>query len=194
MALTPQITLTANLESILAGAEMGGYLRITLCGSGPIVPAVPGTCILADATIPKLVGPQVGSTPLSIDLYGNDVITPGPDVTFYEVAVLDAEKNVIQAGNYRFDGAGIIDLSEAAQIVAPYGFPLQFLKVIACTGAVPGVNYVAPGARLIVAVLYNGTILDPADWSSVGTAITLNFATEIGPDGTPDKINALCVV
>lgn len=194
MAVTPQITLTANLESILAGAELGGYLRITLCGSGPVIPAVPGTCILADATIPKIIGPQVRSTPISIELYGNDVIVPGPDITFYEIAVLDQDKNVIQSGNYRFDGAGTTDLSEAAQILAPYGFFLGFLKVVACTGAVPGTHYAAPGAQFIVAVLYNGVVLDPTDWSAVGRAITLNFATEIGPDGTPDKINALCVV
>ena len=196
MPVTPQITLTANLESILAGAETGGYLRITLCGSGPIIPAVPGTSVLADALIPQILGPQVGSTPLSIELYGNDVIVPGPDVTFYEVAVLDKDKNVIQAGNYRFDGTETIDLSEAVQIVAPYGFWLGFLKVVACTGAVPGTHYQVPApALLIVAVLYNGVILDPTDYSvAPGTTnITLNFATEIGPDGTPDKINALCV-
>lgn len=196
MPVTPQITLTANLESILAGAETGGYLRITLCGSGPVIPAVPGTCVLADATIPQIIGPQVGSTPLSIELYGNDVIVPGPDVTFYEIAVLDDDQNVIQAGNYRFDGAGTIDLSEAAQIVAPYGFWLGFLKVVACTGAVPGTHYQAPGF-LVIAVLYNGVILDPTDYSvAPGTTnITLlTFATQVGPDGQPDKINALCVV
>jgi len=187
--LTPQITLTANLQSILAGAETGGSLRITLCGSGPIIPSVPGTCVLADATIPQKVGPQVGATPISVTLYGNDVIEPGPDITFYEIAVLDDEDNVIQSGNFRFDGTQTIDLSDAAQIVAPYGFWLGFLKVVGCTGAVPGTHYAAPGAKQIIAVMYNQGILDPTDWSAVGAAITLNFATLLG-----DKINALVVI
>ncbi|HET6220169.1 MAG TPA: hypothetical protein VFE27_24285 [Acidobacteriaceae bacterium] len=193
MPLTPQITLTAHLETILAGADTGGYLRITLCGSGPVMPAVPGTCMLADATIPQIVGPQVGAGPLSIELFGNDVIEPGPDVTFYEIAVLDDDKNVIQAGMYRFDGAGTIDLSEAVQIMPPYGFPVGVLAVRDCVGAVPGSHYLAPGTP-VVAVIYNGTILDPnavptPDYTLVGPAITLSFNTQVG-----DKINALCVV
>lgn len=194
-ALTPQITLTANLESIIGGAFTGGFLRITLCGSGPIIPAVPGTCLLADATIPQITNAQVDAGhPITVKLFGNDVITPGPDVTFYEIAVLDSDENVIQSGNYRFDGVAAIDLSQAVQIVAPYGFFLGFLKVAHCTGAVPGNVYVAPG--LVVGVFYNGALLGPAaDYTLAPDRKTINltFMTEI-QNGVLDEISALCVV
>src|SRR5215831_333514 len=111
------ITLNANLESIIGAAATGGYLRITLCGFGPSLPSVRGTCMIANAGVPQLVGPQVGSTPITVQLYGNDVITPAN--TFYEVAVLDANQNVVQCGNYSFSGSGTYDLSNAAQLVQP---------------------------------------------------------------------------
>lgn len=120
MTIAAEVTLNANLESILGGGEGGGYLRIILCGSGAVIPVVAGTCVLEDATIPQLIGPQVGSTPISQLLFGNDVITPNG--TFYEIAVLDGRKNVVQAGMYQFAQAGgpnTVDLSTATQIPAP---------------------------------------------------------------------------
>src|SRR5215469_2552433 len=71
MATTPQITLTATLDTIMGGGFEGGWLRITLCGYGPAAPTVPGA-MLADAGIPQLLGPQAGGTALTIALFGND--------------------------------------------------------------------------------------------------------------------------
>lgn len=190
--MPPGVTLSANLENVLGGTALGGYLRITLCGFGPVIPCIPGTGILANAGVPQIVGPQVGGTPISKSLWGNDAITPAN--TFYEIAVLDNDKNVIQAGLYQFaNAAGAVDLSQAAQIVGPYGFQLPSLASQACAGAIPGSIYTAPGRP--IAVFYNGVYLPPNQlapihsYSAAGEVITLNFATESG-----DRIDALCLL
>lgn len=194
MAITPGVNLTANLESILGGTEKGGFLRITLCGFGPVLPAVPNVGMLADAGIPMYVGPQVGSTPIAQTLWGNDVINPSG--TFYEIALLDQDKDVIQAGIYQLNNdAGTVDLSTLTQYLGPYGFSLGSLKYMPCTGAVPGTTYLAAGS--VIAVSYNGIFLvkNPATGTLGYTlagdekTITLNFATQTG-----DRIDALCVL
>ena len=189
MPLTPQITLTANLESIVGGAAEGGYLRVTLCGYGPQPPAVPGTCMLADAGVPQLVGPQVGSTPISITLFGNDVITPSN--TFYEVSVLDANQDVIQSAMYQFTGSGSFDLSSAQPILPPFnlGFVIATMKYLACNAPprLPGTIFTAPGPPLAVA--YNGVFLGSEYYTIEGSQINLTFATELG-----DRIDAFCIV
>lgn len=187
MATTPQITLTANLDSILAAAANAGYLRITLCGYGPQVPAVPGTCVLADAGVPQMVGPQNGS-PLSIALFGNDVIQP-PN-TFYEIAVLDANQDVIQCGMYQFTGSGSFDLSQAQQILPPFnlGFAISTLVYARCTQVgLGGSVYTAPGVP--VAIAYNGVLMGSEFYTISGDTITLNgWSTEVG-----DRIDAFCI-
>lgn len=188
MPLTPAITLNANLDSILGGNE-GGYLRITLCGYGAQLPAVPGVGMIADAGIPQYIGPQVGSTALSTPLWGNDVIAPGN--TFYEIAVLDANRDVIQTGIYQLGGSGPIDLTLADQILAPYGFALGSLAYQSCV-SVTANTFTAPGP--VVAVSYNGILLaynDPTrlSYTVSGRTIMLNFSTETG-----DRIDAFCLV
>lgn len=190
MPVTPQITLSAQLNSILGGSALGGFLRITLCGFGPVMPAVPGNGMIADAGVPQTVGPQGGSGPLTQLLWGNDVITPA--TTFYEVAVLDQNKNPIQCGNYLFTGTGTVDLSGAAQIVPPYGFKLGNLRYAPCTGSLPGTHFTAPGT--VIAASYNGVLLPygmalpTLSYTATGNAITLNF-----PAGLGDRIDAFCI-
>lgn len=195
MPTAPGVTLTANLASIIGETEGGGYLRITLCGSGPVIPVVAGTCVLEDATIPQYVGPQVGSTPIQAILFGNDVITPGPNTTFYEIAVLDSNKDVIQAGLYQFlNSAGAVDLSSATPYIGPYGFYLPLLAYLACSGAFPGTVYVAPGP--VIAIAYNGELLPRGlafpilsyTLAPDQVTATLNFNTEAG-----DQVDALCI-
>lgn len=195
--ITPGVTLEANLTSIIGEAEGGGYLRVTLCGYGPMIPVVPtGGAVLQDAGVPQIIGPQVGSTDVSVLLWGNDVIVPGPNVTFYEIAVLDKNQNVIQAGLYQFlNSAGTVDLSTLVPYVGPYGFYLPLLGYEPCTGAVPGNVYVAPGP--VVALAYNGVILPAGQafpilsyaLASDEVTATLNFNTELG-----DLVDALCIV
>lgn len=193
--MPPGVTLTANLESILGGTAEKGYLRVTLCGFGPTIPRVIGTGILADAGIPRVIGPQVDNThPITQLLWGNDVITP--DATFYEIAILDDSQNVIQAGLYQFlNAAGTVALDSAPQIEGPYGFQLPNLSYQPCTGAVPGTVYVAPGA--VLAAAYNGVLLPIGEalpvlsYTVAGdeVTITLNFATQNG-----DRVDALCIL
>jgi hypothetical protein len=185
-------TLTANLVDI-TGAETGGYLRITLCGFGPVVPLINANFMVASAGIPLLVGPQVGATPLSVSLFTNAAITPAG--TFYEIAVLDANKNVIQCGNYQFNTPNVtVDLSGATQIIPPYGFALGGLQYAHCTGAIPGTVYTAPGT--VIAASYNGVFMVAGQaapvlsYTATGNVITLNFNTQVGDRG----IDALCVV
>lgn len=195
--MPPGVNLTAKLENI-EGTNEPGYLRVTLCGFGPIVPCIRGTGILANAGIPKVVGPQVDlAHPITVPLWGNDAITPAD--TFYEIAVLDGSQNVIQAGLYQFlNAAGNVDLSNAAQIPGPYGFQLGDLRYQPCTGAVPGSVYVAPGP--VVAVAYNGVLMPeglalPILSFTVAVdkvTITLNFVTQAGPPG--DSIDAFCIL
>lgn len=187
---TPAITLTANLQTVAGGGLEGGYMRVTLCGYGSQVPSVPGTSLLADAGVPQLIGPQTSAgSPLSVQLYGNDVIVPAN--TFYEIAVLDLNKNVIQAENYLLTGSGTFDLSSLVPIMPPFGFPPINLRYAPCTGS--GTAWVAPGSYLL-GVAYNGVMLRAGlpppllSYTAVGTAITLTFA----PDPL-DKIDAFCV-
>jgi hypothetical protein len=191
MATTPQIHLTANLESIIAGGETPGYLQVTLCGYGPVLPCVPGTGMLADAGVPQLIGPQVGSTPLEVDLYGNDVIQP-LNQTFYAVAVLDRKKNVIQSGIYQFTGSGTQDLANAGQVLPPFnlGFVITTMRYMSCNAPprLPNTVFTAPGAP-VLAVAYNGVFLGPDYYTIDGAQINLTFTTELG-----DRIDAFCIV
>jgi hypothetical protein len=98
MPITPGVTLTATTKNFMGNAALQGYLRITLCGFGPVLPSVPTVCMLANAGVPQFLGPASSFSQL---LWGNDVIAPVN--TFYEVAMLDTNKNVIQAGIYSLD-------------------------------------------------------------------------------------------
>jgi hypothetical protein len=110
--------LTANLLTILGEGVEHGYLRITLCGYGMVTPAIATVGMLADAGIPQLLGPQTDAvTPLLITLPRNNVITPAG--TFYEIAVLDQNQNVIQTENYQFNGPGPFDLSTSSPVTPP---------------------------------------------------------------------------
>lgn len=116
---TPQITLTATLLDY-SGNQLGtvtnpAYLRIALCAFGPTLPCVPGTGNIGKVSSWPGDIPYTG-TQLTVLLWGNDVITPGPDQTYYAIAVIDSQGNVVQTGCYQFDGAQTIDLSEAPQL------------------------------------------------------------------------------
>src|ERR1700744_5624905 len=99
----PAITLTATLQDASGNIDTGAKLRITLAGFGGIVPKVNNVSMLAQIRQEALQG---GSGPLSLLLYGNDVITPGPSITFYCIEVIDSKRNIVQSGNYQIAGSG----------------------------------------------------------------------------------------
>jgi hypothetical protein len=123
MPATPTITLTATLQDFCGNAAgtaaNPAKLRIALCmlpGQGQVLPAIAGTANIAQ------MGPwyyyDTGSG-ISLELWGNDVISPQPGpiaITYYEIAVIDGEGNMVQVGAYQFEGTLTIDLSEAPQI------------------------------------------------------------------------------
>jgi hypothetical protein len=117
MPQVPQITLVASLQDPNGNIDVGGYLRVTLAGFGGLVPRVNGTAILSKARGVKLI--QTAGGPNVISIYGNDVITPGPNITFYCIEVFDSKNNLIQSGNYQLSGSGAIDLSTLNQYFPP---------------------------------------------------------------------------
>jgi hypothetical protein len=200
LPLIPQITLTATLDD-LSGVAAGtvanpSRLRIALCGYGETLPAIPGTANIA------LVGPKeyfsTGGM-LTIPLWGNDVIEPivsGVPQTFYEIAVIDGQQNVVQCVAYQFAGTAVIDLSNATPYLPPspppaFTVPLNYLAVTPQPAQAEGVVYTAPGS--IVMVFYNQLAQRKGiDWNPVGvslTQFTLTFATF-----AEETIYALCLV
>lgn len=168
MPITPNTTLTADLQSILgAGAGDGGAsLDITLCGFGPFMPSVSSVGVLADAGTPMNVA-QVGNTPISQLLWGNDQITPGN--TFYSIAVKGPNGNVVQCGNYQFIAPliGNQDLS-TLQPNFPQSYPPRFL------GYVPMPFSATP--------IFSGALGNVFDITLTGN-VTASTLTAVAPGG-----------
>lgn len=111
--MTPSITLTATLDTLAGGAAGSvanpAKLRIALCGYGGTLPHIVGTANVAHPGPYPFFDTGAGINTL---LWGNDQITPAG--TWYEIAVLDGNDNVVQCAAYQFTGTQVIDLSNAA--------------------------------------------------------------------------------
>src|ERR1700678_4565538 len=123
MPLTPQITLTATLldysGAAIGSAALPAKIRIALCGYGEYLPRISGTAMVGKIVSWPFDIAYTG-TPLSILLWGNDVILPSN--TYYSIAVIDPSGNVIQANTYVFTGNRTYDLSTVApSLPAPSG-------------------------------------------------------------------------
>jgi hypothetical protein len=131
---------------------------------------------------------------ISTLIWGNDQISPSG--TYYSIEILDGEDNVVQCGAYELTGTGSQDLSNLAQIIPPYGFPLAALTYLPCALGANNHSFTAPG--LVIAPAYNGVLLPEGQslptlsytLDSTGTRITLNF--DIDPSW--ERIDAFCVV
>lgn len=121
MSLTPQIHLTINLDDY-SGVQIGSagtpaYVRVALCGFGSFLPRVPGTTFIGKiASWPSDI-PYIGA-PLTLDLFGNDVITPVG--TYYTISILDTNKNVLHCNAYVFTGGFTADLSSLSPTFPSY--------------------------------------------------------------------------
>lgn len=176
MPLTPQVTLTATLTDI-SGNDIGtvsnpATLEVVLCGFGPILPCVPGTCNIDQIEIVE----RTSDGAISILLWGNDVIYPLG--TFYQVTLRDGKKKVVQSGAFQFIGSGSRDLSSAAQI-SP-GVTSIFEE--APSGTFPGTTYLLskiPINGLLLGLFLNAGYLRPGiDYSIIGRTLTTTFATQ----------------
>jgi hypothetical protein len=140
-----------------------------------VLPAVPGTSNIA------LVGPKeyfsTGAA-ISIPLWGNDAIAPAG--TYYEIAVIDGQQNVVQCGAYRFTGTETIDLSQALQLLTG----VTYLTAAVPNGAFPGSSYSLPlpfqNAAGDPLLYYGGLLQDPQWFEIAANFLSLNFETAAG--------------
>ena len=185
MSLTPQITLTVKLYdyqgNVIGSSSAPAYLRIALCGYGQTLPCIPGTGMVGG-----LGGdiPFVGST-LNVLLWGNDVITPAG--TYYAISILDASKNVVQSGIYKFTGTQTIDLSNATQIVQPSIAPPAASETSQTWTTAAGLTGLTlatvPRAGTLVKLFRNRLLQVPTnDYTISGASITFNGFTSNNGD------------
>lgn len=162
MPLTPQITLTVNLLDF-SGNQLGSiaqpaYLRVQLVNFGNTLPRVSGSGMVAKVVTNPADIPYTGSQ-ISVPLWGNDVITPGPNITYYAISILDANKNVVQAGAYQFTGTGSFDLSAVAQFLPPVIVPAPGIPVLtnpSGTQTIAG-NLVIQGTLTVTGAINSGS-------------------------------------
>lgn len=196
MPTTPGITLTFTLVDFegneLGSATQPAWLRVALCNFGSNLPRIPGTAVIGEVSSWFADIPYFG-TPGTIDLWGNDQITPSG--TYYSIAVLDTNKNVVQTQLYVFTGTTTVDLSSATPFNPPNPPGLPQLQLAACSGAVPGTAYTAPGTIVPGGVFYNGVQMRPGltdgtpSYNQSGSSgINLTFTTQAG-----DRIDALVI-
>lgn len=140
MPLAPAITLTATLQDTSGTVIPRGQLRITLCGYTLTLPKIIGTTMLAKV-VTKAKADSNGK--VSVPIWGNDLIDPQD--TFYCIEIIDADLNVVQAGNYLLTGTGSQDLSTLQQI-----FPTPPLPPLPPPPLVINLLIVAYNANLVI--------------------------------------------
>lgn len=120
---TPTVNVTGNFENILGAAF--GSVSFQLFSNGFGGPyRVSGTGTIVQTRYQTSIDDS-----FSVTLFGNDVITPGPDLTFYLVIFYD-EFGVAQAsGVYQFDGSDTIDISTVTPINTSLPVPIPILSI-----------------------------------------------------------------
>lgn len=118
MSLTPQVTVTANLQQI-TGSLDAASATFELEGFGNSVPRVPGTTIIVQTATTAVAD---GSGNISVTLWGLDVITPAG--CFYTVTFFNDQGGFVASLAYdAFIGSGTFDLSQVTPrgetVIAP---------------------------------------------------------------------------
>jgi len=135
---TPGIKLTFDLLNMsgvkLGTAQQPAWLRIALCAFGANLPRVPNAGVIGQVSTWFVDIPYYGTSG-SVILWGNDVIDPGPDQTYYAISVLDTQKNIVQTALYQFDGTGTYDLSTAVPFTPGYNTPSGYIIVNPAAGS-----------------------------------------------------------
>ena len=174
------ITLTGSFEA-LTGAGVG-YVIVSLINYGTNIPR------LNDAGV--IVNPVYQTSPsssFSVQLWGNDAITPAN--TYYQVSFYGAGSTLIATEIYQLNGSGAFDLSTLTPITTTASVPLGLAAVAysglyadlgnkpvpnhnqTCVGSGDGTTTVytltAP-ASLASAIIYNGGIYQFPDTGSGG--------------------------
>jgi hypothetical protein len=149
-----------------------GYkLQLTLCGFGAAIPTIPGEGILADAGIPRIFT-QGPVEPIEIEAYSNSEISPLG--TFYCIAVLTDEDDVIQANNYQFLADGTYDLSTTEPIIE--GTPTMISEIPRWLTAFTHQLSAAVIGGAPIGIFYNGGFQRPGvDYQLNGLVIQTTF-------------------
>lgn len=154
-----QLTLQAKLDQVTGDSDVLAALRITLCNFGTFIPHIIGTSTVAKG---QYLAKQISSSsPASVKLWGNDVITP--DTTFYCIEVIDSRGVVIQAGNYRLTGTGLLDLSNLLPFLSPSPPPILpplIVNELLAVGAADNMNFPGDTFSSFVTVL-PGDVTNP---------------------------------
>ena len=129
--MAPQVTLTGTFEDILGNPVTTGTVTAVLMGYGANIPRVAGVAIFDGISASATVS---GSGTFTLGpLYGNDVITPGPLTTYYQIT-MPAPNGGTVTKSYQFSGSGSFDLSQ----LVPMGTPLRGDNTLA-NAAIPQV-------------------------------------------------------
>lgn len=114
---TPLITLTGTVVDDKGNLLSGGTATVTLQGYGSSIPKVNGIVILGSSTLSATV---VGGSFTIGPFYGNDVIQPGPNVTWYTVTVPAPSGSGGTGGTitqqFRFSGSGTFDIANLSPL------------------------------------------------------------------------------
>lgn len=134
--MAPTITLTGSFKDLLGNAVTSGTVTAVLMGYGADIPRVAGTAIFDLTSLSASVS---GSGTFTLGpFYGNDVITPGPLTTYYQITMPAPISSGAAGGtvtkNYQFSGSGSFDLSQ----LVPMGTPQRGDNTLA-NAAIPQV-------------------------------------------------------
>jgi hypothetical protein len=172
MPLSATILLTITLNDLQANqlGSLGNpaFVEIALANFGPTLPRIAGTAMLAKVGPWSQRIPYEGA-PISVTLWGNDVITPAG--TYYVITIFDDEMNVLQSGAYVFTGVIDADLSTLPQTFPSASSTVQGSEVTLAASATPTFNCALVNGPVEFNFLLTGNV----------TASTLlpNFAGQI---------------
>ena len=178
---TPAITLTATLQDVsgndIGSAAQPAQMRIALAGFGSQIPRIAGTSVLA--RVGPIYVPATG-TQISTLLWGNDAITPAG--TWYDIALLDQNGNVVQAGLYSIAGSGTVDLSNLAPLVSaalqpPVGQLVEYSFVAGANGTTFNLpSLPIAGAPVWIFLRRQKLSKSNGDYNVLGARVTITLA------------------
>lgn len=107
--MATNVTITGKWTDIFGLAPTGQEsIDVTLVNYGSLIPRVSGVGIMGDVF--QSFSPSTTDGTFSFALYGNDIITPGPSITYYQFTFKNANGAPVVSVLYQF-AAGSFDLS-----------------------------------------------------------------------------------
>jgi hypothetical protein len=195
MPVTPQITITANLQQVTGSIDAASAV-FELVNFGSTVPRISGTCLILQISTKAVAD---GSGNISVTLWGNDVITPAG--TYYTVTYYNESGGQVAKVPYQFVGSGSFDLSTlipiGEQVVAnqtpnsaiPGIFNPVSHQFLTGMNSVGQFSAAQPAFSDLSATIAASQLITPTSSTLGGVkslaAVSHNFLTSIGTDGVP---------